>query len=253
MRKKPKGNIFYSQMVDCGLHRKENQDAVYSYTKGDFGLFVLADGMGGHSKGELASNEITKTCEEYVKSLQKKEKTADFLTLTREVAGVLRTANERVLNKYSKDLICGSTVVVLLVKKDCYAVFSAGDSRVYTFYQGEMEVLTIDDIWDNLPGTLEKYTRQQIYEDSRRGKLVQAIGVAKEVNIHIVTNRIRKGQCFLLCSDGVYRFCSEQILQEGMKHSFSETMVQSVLERYKKEVYQNGAKDNLSAILVCVR
>ena len=122
MRKKPKGNIFYSQMVDCGLCRKENQDAVYSYTKGDFGLFVLADGMGGHSKGELASNEITKTCEEYVKSLQKKEKTADFLTLTREVAGVLRTANERVLNKYSKDLICGSTVVVLLVKKDCYAV-----------------------------------------------------------------------------------------------------------------------------------
>lgn len=253
MGRKPKGNIFYSQVVDCGLKRKENQDAVYSYVNGDFGLFVLADGMGGHSRGELASAEITRTCAEYVESLQKKEKTAEFLTLTREVAGTLRTANERVLNKYSGDVICGSTAVALLVKNDCYAVFSVGDSRVYTFYQGEMEVLTIDDIWDNLAETMEKYTRQQIEADPRRGKLVQAIGVSKEVNIHITTNRIRKGQCFLLCSDGVYRYCGEKVLQEGMKHSFSETMVQSVLERYKKEVYQNGAKDNLSAILVCVR
>lgn len=253
MGRKPKGNIFYSQIIDCGLKRKENQDAIYSFVQGDLGLFVLADGMGGHSRGELASGEITRTCAEYAASLQTREKSVDFLTLTHEVAKVLRTANERVLTKYSRDVICGSTAIVLLIKKDCYAVFSVGDSRVYTFYQGEMEVLTIDDIWDNLPGTLEKYTRQQIYADPRRGKLVQAIGVAKEVNIHIVTNRIRKGQCFLLCSDGVYRFCSEQVLQEGMKHSFSETMVQSVLERYKREVYQNGAKDNLSAILVCVR
>lgn len=253
MRRRPKGNIIYSQIIDCGLRRKENQDAVYSYTKGDFGLFVLADGMGGHSRGELASREIVKTYEEYVQTLDKREKSISFLTLTHEVAETLRTANERILRKYSQDVICGSTAVILLVKKDCYAVLSVGDSRVYTFYQGEMEVLTIDDIWDNLPGTMEKYTRQQIYEDARRGKLVQAIGVSQEVNIHIATNRIRKGQRFLLCSDGIYHFCSEQTLQEGMKHSFSETMLQSVLERYKKEVYQNGAKDNLSAILVCVR
>lgn len=253
MLKKPKGQIFYGELIDCGLRRSENQDAIYSAAKDDFGLFVLADGMGGHSRGELASQEVIAACKEYYQKLLSRDKMPDFLGMVQEVTAVLRAANERIFIKYSQNAICGSTAVVLLVKKDYYAVLSVGDSRLYTFYQGEMDMLTIDDIWDNLPETKESYTDEQVLEDSRHGKLIQAMGVRKEVSIRVMTNRIRKGQCFLLCSDGVYRFCSEQMLREGMRHSFSENMVQAVLGKYKKEIYRNGAKDNFSAILVCVR
>ncbi len=253
MIRKPKGKIVYGDVTDVGLCRKENQDTIYSVTKDDLGLFVLADGMGGHKRGEIASQEIISFCRKYMEGIEERDKMPDFLEMTQEITEVLRAANEHIFTEYNRDVICGSTVVLLLVKKDCYAVFSVGDSRVYTFYQGEMELLTIDDTWDNLPITRESYTPEEIEADIRHGKLVQAIGAGKEVTIHVTTNRIKKGQCFFLCSDGIYRYCSEQTLREGMKHSFSETMIRVVLDRYKKEVYSNGAKDNLSGILVCVR
>ena len=252
MLRKPKGKIVFSDMIDTGLCRRENQDAIYSATNGDLGLFVLADGMGGHKMGEIASQEIIASCRRYIQDIQERDKMPDFLMMTQEITDVLRTTNEHIFKEYNRDAICGSTVVLLLVKKDCYAVFSVGDSRVYTFYQGEMELLTIDDNWDNLPTTRQNYTQEQIEADARHGKLVQAIGTKREVTIHVTTNRIKKGQCFFLCSDGLYRYCSEQILLEGMKNCFSETTMSIVLDRYKKEVYLNGARDNLSGILVCV-
>lgn len=252
MIRKPKGKIVYGDVSDIGLHRKENQDAIYSVTNGDFGLFVLADGMGGHKRGGIASQEIVLSCRKYIQDIQNRDKMPDFLMMTQEVTDVLRRTNEHIFNQYSRDVICGSTVVLLLVKKDCYAVFSVGDSRVYTYYQGEMEQLTIDDTWDNLPATRDSYTQEQIDADARHGKLVQAIGVEKKVTIHVTTNRIKRGQSFFLCSDGMYRYCSEKTLQEGMKHCVSETMIRVVLDKYKKEVYSNGAKDNFSGIVVCV-
>lgn len=253
MSRKPKGKIFYGEIIDCGLHRVENQDAIYSVTKDDFGLFVLADGMGGHNRGEFASQEIVKACQEYYQLLQAKDKLPNFLIMVQEIVNVIRATNEKVYVNYSQETICGSTMVLLLIKNNCYAIFSVGDSRVYTYYQGELELLTIDDIWDNLPDVRNLYTEEQRTSDARHGKLIYAMGVRREVGIHVTTDRVKKGQCFLLCSDGVYRFCDQRILQEGMKHCFSESMVQMVLGKYKKEVYQNGAKDNFSAILVCVR
>ena len=252
MIRKPKGKIVFSEIIDIGLCRRENQDAIYSATNGDSGLFVLADGMGGHKMGDLASGEIIASCKKYIQHIQEQDKMPDFLTMTQEVTDMLRATNEYIYKEYNREGICGSTVVLLLIKKDCYAVFSVGDSRVYTFYQGEMELLTIDDTWDNLPATRQNYTQDQIERDVRHGKLVQAIGTGREVTIHVTTNRIKRGQCFFLCSDGLYRYCSEAVLQEGMKNCVSEKMTRVVLDRYKKEVYSNGAKDNMSGILVCV-
>ena len=100
MIRKPKGKIVYGDVTDVGLCRKENQDTIYSVTKDDLGLFVLADGMGGHKRGEIASQEIISFCRKYMEGIEERDKMPDFLEMTQEITEVLRAANEHIFCEY---------------------------------------------------------------------------------------------------------------------------------------------------------
>ena len=133
--------------------------------------------------------------------------------------------------------------------EDCYAVFSVGDSRIYSSMGKETHILTVDDIWDNMPEIIQPMTPEDIAKDARSGMLVQAIGTAADVNVHISTNRIKKGQNFLLCSDGLFKFCAEEFMTEKLQKIKTEKSMEKTMEQYLQEVYANGAGDNVSIIL----
>ena len=122
----------YGIRTDRGLYRNVNQDAVWAGVKDRLGLFVLSDGMGGHSRGEVASNAITDSFAGYWEQLAGLSQTPEFSVLTAQIQQVLLQVNQDIFDKYNQGQICGATVVVLLICGDCYAVFWAGDSRIYT-------------------------------------------------------------------------------------------------------------------------
>ncbi|MBD5479349.1 MAG: serine/threonine-protein phosphatase [Lachnospiraceae bacterium] len=252
MSKALKGKISYCVKTDRGLCHNVNQDAVSAFCTGRVGLFVLSDGMGGHSRGELASRGIIAEFEIYWQKLSEMSYMPDFQTLSGHVRQVIANANSNIYAQYNQGQVCGATVVVLLIKDDCYAFFSVGDSHIYNYANRKCSLLTVDDIWDTLPSTLGRYSQAEIVANKSHGKLTQAVGTKEEVNIHVGTNRINGRQSFLLCSDGLYKFCDKKQIEKGLRSIRSEGGVQKTMNFLMGKVFENGAGDNVSAILVRV-
>lgn len=245
--------ILYAVRTDRGLCRNVNQDAVAAFVKDRTGLFVLADGMGGHIRGELASQAVTVRFQNFWRDLQWSGPLKDFRMLSDQVQNVILSVNQEIYEKYNQGQICGATVAVLLISDGCYAFFSVGDSRIYSYENRYISRLTVDDIWDNLPSVTGFYTREEIAASKNSGKLTQAVGVKPQVCVHVGTEKVRRGQRFLVCSDGLYKFCEEEKIRKSLRHISSEKALQKAADRLMREVFDNGAEDNVSFLLVSVK
>lgn len=245
--------ILYTVRTDRGLCRNVNQDAVATFVKGQTGLFVLADGMGGHSRGELASHVVTAEFESFWQNLAQSDSLPDFRTLSDQVQNVILCASRKIYEKYNQGQICGATVAALLISDGCYAFFSAGDSRIYSYAGRHIRRLTVDDVWDNLPSVTDLHTREEIAVSNNSGRLTQAVGVKAQVCVHVGTDQVGRKQRFLVCSDGLYKYCDEGKLRKSLHHISSEKALQKAADQLIHEVFNNGAGDNVSFILVSVK
>lgn len=245
-------DLKYYITTDIGKKRKINQDAVAGFVKGDTALFVVADGMGGHSHGELASQEIIASCEGYWNSLTGNAEKKSFSILLCEVEKVLLEANARIFQTYNQNDVCGSTVVALVVADGCYGILSVGDSHIYMYRDKEFSLITTDDVWENLSTTRERYSAEEIERHVNRGRLVSAMGIAPDVYLHVSTGRLADKQKFLLCSDGLYKYCDHKFLRKELKKIKSEDSMQKASKHYMDYVYKQGANDNISFVLVGV-
>lgn len=250
MRNRTQNSITYRVVSEVGKCRNINQDAVLAYARGNSGIFVVADGMGGHSEGEFASNEIIKICRQFWNQYDGNFEKEEFPALIEVMEQKLQMANEFIFREKNGKGICGTTVIVLLIVKEYYAIFSVGDSRIYTCINRRCVQLTKDDIWDNLSSTQELYSEEEIEDHNNQGKLVHAVGISEHVEIQVQTGRLHRKQSFLMCSDGLYKCCKEQKLQRLLKKVKSATSMELVLQEYRNTVYKSGATDNFSIVLV---
>lgn len=238
--------------TDAGLYRSRNQDSVLSCIGNPVSVFCVADGMGGHMKGELAAQIITEGIQEWFSSFYEEKYACDFFKIVDDLEECLLSINNRIFTLYNREQICGSTVVVFLVYKIQYAVFSVGDSRIYRKRGFSFEQLTRDDTWQNTDVVKAMVPEEQQKNHPNYGKLVRAVGVSKNLVISRTTEKLKQGDTFLLCSDGIYRYCTEKELRRccakivGNKQN---TMAKR-LDRIRRRVEENGALDNLTAVLV---
>ena len=84
------------------------------------------------------------------------------------------------------------------------------------------------------------------------GKLVQAVGVGEQISCHARTDQLKKKQIFLLCSDGIYKYCPERFLEKEMRTALRTGQLNESMERIRKKVYDNSAPDNLSAVMILI-
>ncbi len=233
-----------------GLVRESNQDSILCRNNNPRGIFVVADGMGGYTDGEIASGMIAQGLSEWWdKQLSESggKGIYDIIPLCeRKLLEINRSIYEDFQNR---NIFGGSTVVVLLVWDDYYAILHSGDSRAYRIANKKMEQLTVDDIWDNLESTQTMFTQSEIESSDNSGKLTLSMGILDDTTIHISTRRIEKGDLILLCSDGVFRYCSEDRMKSILPMSFFNHNLSEKMKELEKEVQKNGAKDNYSAIL----
>lgn len=246
--------IEYCGICDKGKKRETNQDAVFMNAGNGMGLFVVADGMGGHMYGEEASGiivtELRRWWERTLETQQEAEKTA-FSSLVSSLRVQLANANQIIYEQYNGgDDVCGSTAVVLLISGRYFCVFSCGDSRVYRLKGRRLEQITVDDVWENSAEAVTAYQLDHAAKAAYYGKLVHAVGVSKDAAISENEDVLTKKTCFLLCSDGLYKMCSlrdmKKLLRRYKRTENGETLLRGIM----KKVYANGAKDNISAILV---
>lgn len=250
MLRKLSGKILYGSKTDRGLCRNVNQDAIWGAVRDSMGLFVLSDGMGGHSQGELASSAIVSVFQNYWAQISSMRVLPEAPVMEEQIQQLLLQANADVYHRYNQGQICGATVAVLLIYGDHYRVFWVGDSRIYTVYFGGKQQITVDDIWDLDPETVRRYSEAEIRQSANNGMLTQAIGTNRTVNIHTLSGGIKPGQVFLLCSDGLYKFCEEKSIYRIMKAFKSEKCIPDVLQQLTDIVFSNGAGDNISIMLI---
>ena len=223
-----------------GKVRELNEDAFFDNPAQ--GIFAVADGMGGHSAGEVASSKL-------VDALTKIKKTATLSELVEFAEYRILAVNQELFEfGQANQQITGSTVVVLLVMGDFCAYVWAGDSRLYRLRDGSLEQLTTDHTQTEMyveMGLIDKADAQKF---ESRNRITRAVGAAKDLVLDVEVEELIAGDRFLLCSDGLDKHLKheeiEDLLASGSPESSSNQLIEATLKR--------GANDNVTVCVVDV-
>lgn len=220
--------------------RKLNEDSYLSHD--DLGLWAVADGMGGHQAGDLASKNVTSALE----NISHNQDIGELLHATRLA---INTANEYLIslaNQFDSSRLPGSTVAVLLISGNEAAVVWAGDSRVYRHRNGHTEQLTRDH--SHVQELVDQHLIKPEEAESHpmANVITRAVGIEEPVNLDVLHFDVMDGDRFLLCSDGLSRLVSKEEIQDLLQTQELEESVQSLLHT----ALVRGAPDNVTIISV---
>lgn len=230
-----------SATTHVGMVRKVNQDAFAE--RSDIGVWVVADGMGGHEAGEIASQTVT----DHIKSLAPHD---DLAGMIAAVEDSIRAANQQLLDQaasYDSQRQPGSTVVVLIINDDQGALVWAGDSRIYRRRDEAIELITRDH--SHVQDLVEQGVILESEAESHpmANVITRAIGISEPLELETKLINVRADDQFLLCSDGLSRLVTNDEIQSMMSNMDSEEVAQSLLHT----ALVRGARDNVT--LICVR
>jgi protein phosphatase len=225
----------------------------------DLGLFVVADGMGGHNAGEVASRIAVDAVHAFIAdSANLADITWPFgydatasVELNRLTTAV-RLANLRVFGEASRTPELqgmGTTIVAALVSGERVAIASVGDSRAYRWRQGELEQLTRDDTW------LNSVMRPEEIGDADRTHplrhvLTRVVGLGEDVKPSAREDALRTGDTFVMCTDGVHGRLDPAALARVLRNVETTT---DRAERLVGEALANGTSDNATALVFNIR
>ena len=230
----------HDSRTHVGKVRKENEDAFCS--RPGQGVWVVADGMGGHANGRFASQTIV----EEVGAMEVAEDAQGSLdTMCDAVADAIARANATVNARGVATKQMGSTVVILVVEDDSFAVLWAGDSRAYLLRDNALIALTrdhtqVEDMVQRGLMTLEEAARHPM-----KHVLSRAVGVNATVELDGIRDTFQPGDVLLLCSDGLSSVVPEQDIAAilGAKRlEACDDLIAASLDR--------GAPDNVTVTLV---
>jgi protein phosphatase len=206
------------------------------------GLFVVADGMGGHNAGEVASSLAVKTIGDFLA-----DGTPASLNVMDEA---LRLANDHILTVAGEkpDYTGMGTTVAAVFVRDGEAVYAhAGDSRVYLWHKGELRQLTRDDSWVAAAMNGVSDDAREMEQHPMRHVLTKVVGLRPELQPSVAECPFDSGDILLLCSDGVHGSVSDGQLEKLLA---SRKPVEAVAESVVREALAHGATDNVTAIVV---
>ncbi|HEY6642856.1 type VI secretion system-associated protein TagF [Povalibacter sp.] len=225
-------------VTDTGPVRKMNQDRFLA--RAEDGLWAVADGMGGHSRGEYASQLA-------VDSLASIEPAATVSAALQSARTALGRANDDLVRSAlstSASDRSGSTVVVLCIRQQEWGVLWAGDSRVYLLRDGALRGLTRD----HAVG-VNVHDFDELNPGLSGGELTRALGGHETLLLDHRTGHIHPGDRFLLCSDGLHGVVDHQRLTQVLSsNSDPDAVVKALLDA----AIAAGSRDNITAVVIDV-
>lgn len=225
--------------TDVGLRRKVNEDSLLVRT--ERGLWAVADGMGGHDAGDVASSSVTA-------SLLELPDTENLDELVESAVAALKQVNQDLIvlaGAKGTDKSIGSTVVGLAIANGQFRCFWAGDSRGYRIRDRQIVQLTRDhslvqDLVDS--GMLQP---DEAVDHPNSNIITRAVGVAEELRVDTVSGDVQRGDQFFLATDGVTRLISDEELAAELSSNPPAHAARKLIET----VLARGAPDNASLII----
>jgi protein phosphatase len=240
-------------LTDLGRKRTSNEDAYF--LDDTLGLYVVADGMGGHAAGEVASQESVETVYGMVKrqygglhALKDPVDADEARAACRVMESAVQAATYMVFSMAEMDrgkTGMGTTISALLVLGDFAVTAQVGDSRIYRINNGETEQLTEDHTliaWQLKQGLI---TPQEARKSPHRNVITRAVGNRDYVQVDTGLVQLRMGDKFLLCSDGLHGY-----LHQADIAPIAALSGDAAVKRFIDLANERGGKDNITAVLV---
>jgi serine/threonine protein phosphatase PrpC len=240
-----------------GRKRKHNEDSLL-YDPEE-GLFIVADGMGGHAAGEVASKITVETIGEFIAATRQKEEATWPFKYNHELdfnsnrlAVAIEKANERVMaavaaQPWLKGM--GTTVVAGLLNEKILSLAHVGDSRAYLLREGQLSLLTDDHSWVHEQVAAGILTEDEAKSHPLKNVVTRALGGGPSVSPDLQELVFLAGDRFLFCSDGLTTMLSDQEIREA---AIAEPIPKALCERLVDFANEKGGVDNITVVVVSV-
>lgn len=249
-----KDKILIAGQTDQGMVRDHNEDSIAS--DAELGLVVLADGMGGHKGGEVASaiavDTIISSLKQSLPNIKPGEidETTGYSRESMAVESAIKQANSNIFTASSQNAQyegMGTTVVVLLFYDNRITVAHVGDSRLYRMREESMEQLTRDHTL--LQELVDRgfYSQEEARESLNKNLVTRAVGVSGTVQVDLLEDIAQVNDIYLLCSDGLSDMIDDDLIADTLmnyKNSLDKTAKELI-----RQANDHGGKDNVSAVL----
>ncbi len=236
---------------DIGKVRKSNQDSIY--INPNHKCFIVADGMGGHRGGDIASQLTTKIFGEHFNSVQ-----GSIKNKIKDVLKCIKMANTKIMEKSQTEPLLkgmGTTAVSMCIEGNKAYIANIGDSRTYLISEGKLYQLTKDHSLVQEKINLGIISRDEASRDRMKNVLVRTIGFEEDMQIDSFEYSISKNDMFLLCSDGLYSKVYDKEMIEMINQyipdpskttpQILDNLVQALIDRAN----HHGGNDNISIIM----
>lgn len=241
--------ILSSGKTDVGRVRKSNQDSIYLNPQKN--LFIVADGMGGHNGGDIASQMAVKFTPEYLLGHMSAEP-------IESTSKAIEYANKAILKRSRGDELLkgmGTTVVLLYFKANNLFIGNVGDSRAYLVSKGKLFQMSRDHSLVHEKLNMGLYTREEAHNDKHKNILVRTVGYEDQLEVDVFTYKVKRNDIFLICSDGLHGEVSDPDILEIVNRNlpspdqYSQHNLDKTVEQLIHQACTNGGKDNVSVIM----
>lgn len=232
-------------LTDVGRKRQLNEDFVYACDEpvGKLpNLYMVADGMGGHNAGDVASRTAV---ESVIESISESSE----VKLPRILSEAVANANRKIwdLAKTDKSMAgMGTTLVLCTVTEDCLYLANVGDSRLYIGNQ-RLEQITIDHSLVEEMVRSGQITRQQARTHSKKNVITRAVGVGPQTQPDLFDVALLPGDTIMLCSDGLSNMVSDHEMETLIQETDT---LEATAKKLVQTANEHGGTDNISVVLV---
>jgi protein phosphatase len=245
-----------SGITDVGLLRTHNEDCFEADDQHE--VYVVADGMGGHNHGEVASRVAVDSIREFIAQTVDRDGTlpigydANLLQHSNRLKRSIQVAHDQVLTAIREDgtlLGMGTTIVGAMLDSNILAVAHVGDSRGYRLRNGHLELLTQDHTWVNEQVVAGYLSEEQAKSHPLKNVVTRALGGDSEVVVDVSETEARPGDLFLLCSDGLTTMLSDQEIHERM---VGDMPIDEICTRMVNDANARGGFDNITVVIIAI-
>ena len=226
--------------------RPSNEDSFIADSQSK--TFLVADGMGGHAAGEIASQIAASTVNELLSKRSSESNVDDVLYLAVQAANTRVYETQRLKPEYRG---MGSTLTVLTIRDNRYFLAQVGDSRAYLFRKKTLSQLSRDHslVWPLYEKGL--LTKEDLSRHPRKNLITRSIGTHTKVEADLQSGSVLEGDVFLLCTDGLTDVLSDKDIQKILSANGMNPL--EISERLIQAANSGGGPDNITVVVVCIK
>jgi serine/threonine protein phosphatase PrpC len=243
-----------AQLTDIGRKRESNEDNMISIVPDDTqvmtrkgALFVVADGLGGHTKGEVASEMTVRLVREAYYQDENDDIAASLRHAVEHANALIYQANQAQTEPPDKDHMMGSTCVAAVLQGDTVYVANVGDSRAYIVRAGQVKQVSQDHTPEAEQVRAGLLTEEQARAQSGN-KITRCMGINPDVEVDVFTELVQQSDTLVLCTDGLSKTISDEEIGKIVQQFEPQESVQRLIELANEQ----GGPDNITAVVARV-